>query len=223
MSDDDFRKDLIWSDTFKGQISETLTIVLASKILRFVTASDYKDKKEATDMEPFVDMANNAGSVGVRMRRGDIKYRDLTLRSWRISNVKTELEKVIEGWGRWYFYGWASGHRVGEWMVLCMDTLRKSGLLSRDRRIIKNRDNTSGFSVVSFNELSTVKCIVKCKIVKNEDSKYFICIVCDKRFLLANAYGWPGEYQCADCWYALNSDVVLGDKIEKAIADLDRE
>jgi hypothetical protein len=61
--------------------------------------------------------------VGCRMR--DLKYRDsygheITIRSGRPSGVKTELTKIIEGWGDYFFYGFGDfgTGEIRQW-VLC--------------------------------------------------------------------------------------------------------
>lgn len=101
--DDDKR----WSDRFLPEIKSILGQHLISE------PAIQEDMYHNTDL---VVLKLEAVRVGCRIRRprnskGENvfqKYKDeFTIRSDRPSGNKTELAKIIEGWGNFFFYGWA--------------------------------------------------------------------------------------------------------------------
>lgn len=62
-----------------------------------------EDTKENTDLKVLV---TGSKRIACRVRQySQIRYRDeFTIRSWNKGH-KTELQKVLEGWGDWMFYG----------------------------------------------------------------------------------------------------------------------
>lgn len=146
-----YRQDRAWSDRYLGQIVEILR-ENAGALLSIQVAPESDDRKHATDLVVTV----KGGDVAVRVRRGNCKYRDLTLRAMRDSHVPTELQKIKDGYARWYLYGWIKHDELDEWMLIDLDKLRSSGLLEQ-QRIISNYDGTH---FIALSRVALRDCII---------------------------------------------------------------
>ena len=145
--------DRLWADQYIKQVKEKI-ISISSKLAFVNTAGFEKDTKFSTDLI----LKTIQGDSAVRLRRSHIKFRDLTIRAKRDSGVKTELEKIKKGWGRWYFYGWVSQQdKIEDWIFVDLNKLRKTNLL--DRSLIDNKDGTY-FIAISKKELERENCLV---------------------------------------------------------------
>jgi hypothetical protein len=111
-----------WSDQFMPDIKA----VLGQNLLGEASRED--DAKHATDL---VVLQMKDLRIGVRMRRR--KYADnaryieqFTLRTERSSGTQTELAKIIEGWGDYYFYGFEGQEygRLGIWHLIDLKKFR---------------------------------------------------------------------------------------------------
>lgn len=133
----------------------------ASHIIRVETATEEQDTKQATDLVLRVD----SGMIGVRVRRletmKDDTWRDLTIRTRSSGGGRTEVDKLTEGWGDWYFYGWTRGKRIAEYMLLDIHKIRSSGLLAAldQKRAIPNGDDTF-FKTIGLQDLIKNGCVV---------------------------------------------------------------
>ena len=102
--------------------------------------------------------------IGCRIRRFKYfeKYQnEFTIRAGRPSLVKTELTKIIEGWGDYFFYGFSNQQEnaLALWRLCDLNIFR----LWFNREILKtkqypgkkkeNKDNSSYFLVFNFNDL----------------------------------------------------------------------
>lgn len=123
--------------------------------LSLEVSDDEKDMTEATDMVIKIE----GGDVALRVRNSAIKFRDLTIRSQTRSGNKTELQKLKEGFGDWYLYGWGSNSNIDEYILVDLDRVRKFKLLEKERRQIANGDGTY-FVNIGLGELDTCGCIV---------------------------------------------------------------
>lgn len=107
------------------------------------------DRREATDLM-VLELAAG-GRVACRMRRPRAlaEYpHDVTIRLSRPSGSKTELEKILEGFGDWYFYGFAHPSRdvVAAYRVLDLEAFRAAYRSGRVRyRDKRNGDGSSDF------------------------------------------------------------------------------
>lgn len=100
-----FEHDFAWQKKFAPQIKR----ILANHLIAEAPAEE--DNNRATD---FMVLRLDTIRVACRVRR----HKDLercpdyqnqfTIRSWRKSGNKTELAKVISGWGDYLFYGFAA-------------------------------------------------------------------------------------------------------------------
>jgi len=111
-----------WADQFMPDIKSVLGRHLLGE------ASLTEDAKHATDL---VVLQMKDLRIAVRMRRR--KYAEnqhylgqFTIRTERRSGVKTELAKLIEGWGDYYFYGFEGLHdgQLGIWHLIDLKEFR---------------------------------------------------------------------------------------------------
>lgn len=150
-----YQLDREWGDSYVSQVTRILTQLLPY-LVEINTASIEMDTKCATDFT----IKLKGGNIAVRLRRPDCTFRDLTIRALRDSGTKTELEKIKEGHGFRYFYGWIDeNNRIAEWMLVDLDRVRKMGLLNKKREIKPNYDGTY-FIYISIAELNEAGCLI---------------------------------------------------------------
>ena len=147
---DNFSKNFGWQSSYYPQIKSIL-IENLGKIVNINIADQEQDMKRATD---FV-ITMTGGNVAVRIRRdGYYKFHDFTLRSSKSSGYKTELQKIIEGYGDFYLYCWTVGDDIKKWILVNLEKLRASGVLNNPRKEIANIDGESCFVAISLEEIS---------------------------------------------------------------------
>jgi hypothetical protein len=158
----DYPTDRGWADTLESQVLNILKVLLSYVVVLSV-ASVEADTKRATDFE----IKLRDGTIAVRVRRmKDCSKRDLTIRSRRKDNIKTELAKIKEGHASRYFYAWVDEQdTIREWMLVDLDKVRSMGLLEKPRAEIPNKDkdgNPDGtaFIYIPFRELRNNDCIL---------------------------------------------------------------
>jgi hypothetical protein len=160
----DYPTDRAWADTFETQVLSILKILLPYVVVLSV-ASIEADTKRATDFE----IKLRDGTIAVRVRRmEECSERDLTIRSRRKDNIKTELAKIKEGHASRYFYAWADAQDIiidREWMLVDLDKVRSMGLLEKPRKEIPNKDKEgkpdgTAFIYISYHELRKNGCIL---------------------------------------------------------------
>lgn len=148
-----YQTDRHWSDQFIPEIVNILENN-AKYLLKIRVSSEDKDKTEATDLQLKVD----SGDIAVRVLR-EKKYETLTIRAYRSSGAKTELQKIKEGYCRWYFFGWCKDDKLSEWIIIDLDKLRESGLLD-EYKTIMNKDGTTGFIAIPLRDLIFKDCLI---------------------------------------------------------------
>lgn len=118
-------------------------------------ASPEADMKRATDFVVRV----MGGDIAVRIRRADVPWRDLTVRSYNNGN-KTEIHKLREGFARFYLYGWTNtSNAISEWALMDLDKIRALNLLE-NRTEKPNKDGRTRFICIPLAELRAKGCIV---------------------------------------------------------------
>lgn len=106
------QRDLAWQSNYLPRIQDILASSLSRRLFR--VASLDEDQNRNTDM-----MTLFAGEVRVacRVRRPAVaeRYRgEFTIRDSRPSGATTELQKLIDGWGNYIFYGVAHPTEHGQ-------------------------------------------------------------------------------------------------------------
>ena len=150
----DWKNSKRWSDRFLPEIKK----VLGEHLIGESPSED--DAERNTDL---IVLKLDAVRIACRVRRFEyICYSDeFTIRSGRPSGVKTELTKIIEGWGDYFFYGFSNQEETN----LCMWTLGdlKAFRLYFNRCLwkkqdpwiaqMRNNDYSSSFSVFRYKDI----------------------------------------------------------------------
>lgn len=121
-----------------------------------------EDQERNTDL---IVLRMAAVRIACRVRTHEYlgKYAgDFTIRASRPSGFKTELTKIIEGWGDYIFYGFAeqNGPGLAKWGIGDLKVFRlwfsryiASHQGSVPGRLIPNHDNSSDFRVFQWGDL----------------------------------------------------------------------
>jgi hypothetical protein len=132
--------------------------IITENAMSFISvriAENIEDLKQATDF--VVEVIG--GEVAVRIRRAHQHYRDLTIRAVN-RGWKTELDKIKDGFARFYLYCWTDfTGSITEYILVDCDAMRACGILG-NRRVIMNRDGKTGFIAIPIGELSAGGCLV---------------------------------------------------------------
>ncbi len=132
------------------------------RIMTVQLAGDVKDRRAGAD---YTVRCHAGGDVAVRVRR-NIDHRDLTIRSFA-NGVRTELEKIISGYGDWYVYAWTDdNNRICDWVLVDLGRLRQAHMLS-GRPTIMNPDGETGFIHIPIIELMRADCLAARKDVRD--------------------------------------------------------
>lgn len=133
-----------WSDAFIPAIKKIVGPLLLEE------SSFEVDTQQAADL---VVMNARDKTIACRIRRSGYanKYgHEFTIRAKRDTGTKTELEKIIDGFGDWMFYGHAAedGMNVSRWMVISLPALR-AAIIRKQATAIK-QSNADGTHFVAF-------------------------------------------------------------------------
>ena len=148
-------------DKYRPEI-ERIIRSIAGDIIEFRESSPEEDQCNATDYVVTV----SSGDIACRVRDQLywFEYGDFAVRYSRPSGRMTELEKIKNGYGRWYLYAWTlrfSDNKLLAWIFVDLDKFRRSGLLDAPGSPIPSPDNSSEFVTFSLPELWQYNCIVK--------------------------------------------------------------
>jgi len=154
----DVKKDWTFADKHLPVIGQVL-LDNAIKILEVQLASLDQDLEQATDLLLTV----KGGEVAARVREKQYlkRFRDFTIRSRRISGVKTELQKIRDdNWCQWYLYCWSDDNfGLADWILVDLDMLRNSKLLDGIEELERaNIDDRTWFISLTRSQLSD--CII---------------------------------------------------------------
>lgn len=141
-----------WSDVFLPEIKQILGLYLIGE------PPVEEDQERNTDL---MVLKMDAVRVGCRIRRNQylVRYQnEFTIRSGRPSGTKTELTKIIEGWGDYFFYGFAdvkcaslAAWKLCDMKVFRIWLMRELGENKKMPGIHKNNaDDSSSFEAFSF-------------------------------------------------------------------------
>ena len=156
----DWQKDKRWSDKFIPEIKRNLGEFLIGE------PEPEEDAERNTDL-----IILKLDSVRIASRIRTFKFfemakNEFTVRSKRPSGVKTELAKIIEGWGDYFFYGFASESESGlyAWRILSLNVFRlwfNRELCGLDKYktpgVVKtNADKSSSFHVFNILKIPNI-------------------------------------------------------------------
>lgn len=149
-----YKSDKDWADGFLREIIE---------ILR-QNAPCFQNFSIADSSKNDVIIKTDGGDFAIRVRRDGYikKFHDWTIRSYRANGQKTELEKLRDGFARWYLYLWTAGDSIIDWILIDLNRARETSLLYKSRHHISNGDGTY-FIAITIRELERNGCLVATK------------------------------------------------------------
>ncbi len=163
----DIKRDWEKADKFFPSIVQILQSIYGLDSTVEVAPSEL-DLERATDY--LLTLKSETQDILVACRVRDLesfkKYGDITIRSRRLSGAKTELEKLAEGFGDIYFYGWGIVPNISEYVVWSLDAMRpilqlRYYLLKKGEIVeIPNIDGRSWFIAISHFTLENNRAII---------------------------------------------------------------
>lgn len=116
-----YQRDKAWSDKFMPTIKQILGMCLLTE------GNFQEDAKENTDLRV---LSLTGVRIGCRVRTYGYyeKYpNDFTIRYSRPSGVKTEIDKIVEGWGDLFFYGFSNKEETSliKWTLADLNVFRE--------------------------------------------------------------------------------------------------
>ncbi len=148
-----YESDRAWSDRFIPAMRQIIGPFLLEP------SSFDVDTKQASDL---VVMRARDHMIACRVRRAGYADRypfEFTVRSQRDTGAKTELEKLVDGWGDWMFYGHEDGQAgFSRWWLIDLHSWRAalirdsvSRKAGRDSGLVwHQKSNGDGTHFVSF-------------------------------------------------------------------------
>lgn len=140
----DWKMDKRWSDRFLPEIKRILGEHLIG------SAPVEEDAERNTDL---IVLRLEAVRIACRIRKHKylLQYgQEFTIRAGRPSGIKTELTKIVEGWGDYLFYGFADPEEVklSAWFLGKLGAFRLyfNRELSRHKEPWESHANTDGSS-----------------------------------------------------------------------------
>lgn len=143
------------------------------------TAPFEEDAKRNTDL---IVLSLNSVRIGLRIRDASYwmkpQYRDeFTIRCSRPSGTKTELDKIIDGWGDYFFYGFANPRYTDllGYMLGNLNVFRswRSERLARNNVepgfLLPNRDESSEFRVYKIADLPHDFVVTRYSVCETEE------------------------------------------------------
>lgn len=151
-----WENDKRWSDRFLPEIKMILGLHLIGEL------AVEQDCERNTDL---IVLKMEAVRITCRIRRYEYfaKYPDeITIRAGRPSGVKTELTKIIESWGDYFFYGFSDPEEkaLQAWKLCRLNAFRvwfnrcivaNKGLIPGRRKV--NDDGSSSFIAFSADKI----------------------------------------------------------------------
>lgn len=142
-----YAKDRAWSDLKLPAIRQIVGPLLLEP------AAFKVDAMEATDL--MIIQARDL-RIAARVRKAEYAKTypyEFTISSSRTSGAKTEMAKIIEGFGDWMFYGFSdddNGPGIGRWYLIDLDIFRANLIWCHARKHLKfdkksNMDNATSF------------------------------------------------------------------------------
>ena len=152
----EWTQDKKWSDRFLPEIKR----IIGEHLIAEPPVEEDSDRN--TDL-----MVLRLDAIRIACRIRNNKYLadfgdEFTIRSGRPSGVKTELTKIIEGWGNYFFYGFSdeNDEKLSKWILCDLNAFR----VYLFRNLVKNKgefpgvakeniDNSSSFKSFKYREI----------------------------------------------------------------------
>ena len=145
-----WKADKGWSDRFIPEIKR----ILGEHLIGI--ASDEDDQTMNTDLITLT--MPDRGRIGCRVRRFAALGRfggEFTIRASRPSGTKTELQKIYDGWGDYFFYGFSNQEEtsLAQWVLCDLDVMRSRHIEDWDFSEQKNPDGSAGFYAFKLTDM----------------------------------------------------------------------
>lgn len=151
-----WKDDKRWSDRFLPEIKRILGEHLIGE------PPIEEDQERNTDL---IVLKMEAVRIACRIRRNEYleKYpNEFTIRTKRPTGIKTEIEKIIEGWGDYLFYGFSNKeeNKLAGWFIISLNAFRlwfmkylrnNNGKPPGHQKI--NSDGSSAFAGYNVNDM----------------------------------------------------------------------
>lgn len=148
-----------WIDKYRDQITSTLSRDLSSKVVAVIDVAVDEGVNYSTDR---IFEMEGGKKVITRLRKIEyMKYLEWTIVASRPSGVKTELSKLRDGFGDFYFYGYVNDTDVVKYFLFDLNLVRKKGILEWNFKERTNRKDGSSFVVVPFNMLQKCGALIR--------------------------------------------------------------
>jgi len=141
---EDTERDWEWANQFFNSISDILKIYFGYNT-QIIVAPKELDLEKATDY--LLDMDSSHIACRIRKMEYHEKFADITIRSFRSSGATTELEKLANGFGDYYFYGWGDPPYITYFEIINLHKIRpliKQLFVQVQSGKIKEIPNTDG-------------------------------------------------------------------------------
>ena len=131
---------------------EILSILKENHILASFMNYELKHSSEHEDQKLSYDMIfHGKVEISIRIRRNEyLRYKDFTIRTRSKNGYECEIDKLINGKGNIYFYGWMCKDQISlvDWIIVDINKIRQH--LSSNGYPLKNKDGTEfkAYSIV---------------------------------------------------------------------------
>lgn len=129
---------------FSSFVEKALKESIKNKPISFFNKYTIRQSSTDEDTKLSFDMVFSGElEVSVRFRKQQyIKYEDVTIRTRSMCGYKTEIDKLIEGMGHIYFYGWLNENetKIVKWLIYDINNIRS--LLETNGTLRCNGDGT---------------------------------------------------------------------------------
>ena len=125
----------VFAELHMPAVRTALSELPAGIFLDFATADAKRDMEQATDLVLEV----GGGTVAVRIRSKRYYNSKPKALDWSVrfesGNARTEIHKLREGFGDFYFYGYSKDDagELEDWWLIDLHTVRERGILESDR------------------------------------------------------------------------------------------
>ncbi len=143
-------EDKKWSDIFLDEIKQILGLHLIGE------PNTEEDQLRNTDLIVLI-MASVRIACRIRRQKYIEEYgNEFTVRCGRPSGYKTELTKIIEGWGDYFFYGFGCEEtgKLIRWTLADLKVFRGAFMrliyAGKNPKEMKNKDDSSNFMCFSW-------------------------------------------------------------------------
>jgi hypothetical protein len=167
-----WKKDHAWSRRFLPEMKRIIGEYL------IVEAPQEEDISHNTDL---IVLRLDAIRIACRVRKHHYVHRfgdEFTIRSDRPNSVKTELAKIIEGWGDYILYGFADApeRALCAWVLGDLRVFRlwfNSSIVKHSGHVPgsvqPNRDGSSDFRAFRISDLPATFVIARCEREKSDE------------------------------------------------------